>query len=329
MRITGIGIDEDVSYSNGDLSHLQKNLAFFAACGFDNVELTVHRLGVIINGRLRQRQVEKIQRITEKFPFVYTVHAPLRLNLAFPQRWPGNPTDLAHERNVFIANLDFCAAIGAKVMVYHSGLIALHQAAFGLSPLPTDDELEQGRAQEVNALQDLMPLAAERGLVVAMENRDPHPWEAATLIQAGLPPDLLLKYHAGMSMSDLVRQIKAVNHSNLGITLDFAHLFLAANYCGFNYLEAIREAAPYIRHLHASDNFGRLGGVFSSLSDRIPYGDGDVHLPPGWGEIPYVDALSQLSEYEGLYVLELPSHFHNDLPEILETVQQTIHDATE
>jgi sugar phosphate isomerase/epimerase len=329
MRITGIGIDEDVSYPNGDLSHLEKSLAFFVACGFDNVELMVHQLNVIINGGLRQQQVERIRRITEKFPFTYTVHAPLRLNLAFPQRWPGHPSDLTHEQDVFIASLDFCAALGAKVMVYHSGLIALYQVAFGFSPLPTDDELERAREQEVNALRGLMPLAAERGVIVGMENRDPHPWEAVALIQAGLPPDHLLKYHAGMSMPDLVRQVEAVNHPNLGITLDFGHLFLAANYCGFDYLEAIRQAAPHIRHLHGSDNFGRLGGVFSGLSDRIPYGDGDVHLPPGWGDIPYPEAFSQLSGYEGLYVLELPPRFRDDFPEILAAVRQTIGEATE
>ena len=102
---------------------------------------------------------------------------------------------------------------------------------------------------------------------------------------------------------------------------------LIASTIGFDYLEAIRQAAPYVCHLHGSDNFGRLGGMFSSLSDRIPYGDGDVHLPPGWGDIPYVEAFLQLSGYEGLYVLELPPHFRNDFPEILETVQQMIRES--
>lgn len=215
MRITGIGINGDANHLNGSLSQLEEDMAFFHHCGFDSVELSVHGLDVVINGRLQQRQVDRVHAITERFDFVYTVHAPNRLNLAFPQSWPGHPPELAHEQDVFVACLDFCAAIGAGVMVYHSGLIALQQAAFGLAALPDDEALERAREQEVSVLRELMPLAAERGVVVAMENRDPHLWEVAILMRASLPPDQLLKYHAGMAIPNLVRQVEAVDHSNL------------------------------------------------------------------------------------------------------------------
>ena len=328
MRITGIGINGDANHLNGSLSQLEKDMAFFHYCGFDTVELSVHGLDVVINGRLQQRQVDKVHAITKRFDFVYTVHAPNRLNLAFPQSWPGHPPALAHEQDVFVACLDFCAAIGARVMVYHSGLIALQQAAFGLAALPDDEALEQAREQEVSALRELMPLAAERGVVVVMENRDPHLWEVATLMRASLSPDQLLKYHAGMVIPNLVRQIEAVNHSNLGLTLDFAHLFLAANHCGFDYLEAIQQAAPYVRHLHGNDNFGRLGGAFDSLPEHIPYGDGDLHLPPGWGVIPHAEALAQLPAYEGRYILELHPRFYEHFPEALETMRRIIREVS-
>jgi sugar phosphate isomerase/epimerase len=195
--------------------------------------------------------------------------------------------------------------------------------------LPDDAVLEQARAQEVAALRELLPLAAERGVQVAMENRDPHPWEVATLMRNGLSPNQLLTYHAGMSIPALVRQVQAVNHPNFGLTLDFGHLFLAANCCGFDYLEAIRQAAPYVRHLHSSDNFGRLGGVFTDLTDRIPYGDGDVHLPLGWGEIPHIDALAQLPDYDGFYILELNARCQPYFPEALETVRRLIDQVRE
>ncbi len=327
MHITGIGIDEDAEYPKGSLSQLEENLSLFRSFGFDNVELQIHRLDVVINGRLQQQRVDSVRAITENVHVTYTVHAPYRLNLAFPQSWPGHPTDLTHEQDVFAACLDFCAAVSATVLVYHSGLIALEQMAFGLSSLPDDEALERAREQEVAALRELMPLAAERGVVVAMENRDPHSWEVAALRRAGLSPDQLPKYHAGMIIPSLVQQVEAVNHPNFGLTLDFGHLFLAANYCGFDYLEAIRQAAPYIRHLHGSDNFGRLGGVFSGLSDCLPYGDADVHLPPGWGEIPHIASLAQLPDYEGLYILEISSRFHHLLPEALATAQHIIRDA--
>jgi sugar phosphate isomerase/epimerase len=330
MNILGIGINGDSCGRplSGGLTELEDALAYFDRCGFDAVELPAKRLDVVFDGRVQQRQVDRVRDVLEHFDFTYSVHAPDRLNLAFPPHGADGLPELAHEQDVFAAFLDFAAAIGAGVMVYHSGLIALHEAAFGLASLPDDEALKEAREREVLALCELMPLAAERNVVVAMENRDPHPWEVATLVRAGVPPDQLPKYHAGMAIPDLVRQVEAVNHPHLGLTLDLGHLFLAASYCRFDYLEAIGQAAPYVCHLHGSDNFGRLGSVFDGMADRISHGDGDLHMPPGWGAIPYVEALAQLPDYEGLCILEMRPRFCERFPEILEVTKRIVHDAT-
>jgi sugar phosphate isomerase/epimerase len=327
MRITGIYINGDGDHLDGSLAQLEEDLRYFEQCGFDGVELSVHGLDVIIGGRLRRVQVDRVREITERFGFGYSVHAPDQMNFGFPPPGRDGKLDSSMDRDIFVASLDFCAAIGAGVMVYHSGLIALHRAAAGLEDLPSDEELERARAREVAALRELMPLAAERSVVVAMENRDPHPWELATLRRYGRSEAELLKYHAGMSLPELVNQVEAVNHPNLGLTLDFGHLFLAANQCGFDFLDAIRKAAPHIRHLHASDNFGRLGGPFDSLNHRIPSGEGDVHLPPCWGTIPHVEALRQLPTYEGLYILEMRPRFFEHFASALAKARQFASEA--
>lgn len=327
MHITGIGINADAARLNGSLAQLEEDLSFFHRCGFDAVEISIHGLDVVINGGLYRPRVNRVRAATERFDFVYTVHAPDRLNLAFPHKRVGNATGLAFEQDVFVACLDFCAAIGAGVMVYHSGLIALHEAAIEPGTLPDDDRLEQAREQEESALRQLTPLAAERGVVVAMENRNPHLWELVTLQRAGLATDQLLKYHPGLAIPNLVRQVEAVGHPNLGLTLDFAHLLLAANQCGFDYLEAIRQAAPKVRHLHGNDNFGQLDSIYSDLPDSIPYGDGDLHLPPGWGVIPHLKAMAQLPAYEGLYILELRPRFYEHFPEALETIWRIVEEV--
>jgi sugar phosphate isomerase/epimerase len=327
VHITGVCINADGGRLNGSLERLKEDLTFFENCGFDGVELSAHGLDLIVGGRLHQPQLDRVRAIVDRFDLTYTVHAPDRLNLAFPQRMPGCASELPLEKKVFVACLDACAALGAKVMVYHSGLIALHQVAYGLGGLPDDGTLERARDQEVNALRELLPLAAERGVVVAMENRDPHPWEVAALMRAGAAVDQLLTYHAGMSIPALVRQVEAVDHPSFGLTLDLGHLYIAAHVCGFDYLAAIRQAAPYVRHLHSSDNFGRLGGVFDELHFRIPYGDGDVHLPHGWGTLPHADALAQLPGYEGLYVIEIRSRFREYLAETLDVVRAIIGQA--
>lgn len=328
MRITGICINGDGEHLGGSLTQLAADLRLFQECGFDGVELSVHGLDVINGGRLLRGQLDRVRAIVAGFAFAYTVHAPDNVNLAFPQKRWRHENESAMERDVFLASLDFCAAIGAGVMVYHSGLMALAPVAAGLEPLPGEEELERAREREVAALRDLVPLAAERGVVVAMENRDPHPWEVATLRRHGVPDEQLHKYHAGMLLPVLVAQVEAVNHPNLGLTLDFGHLFLAASQVGFDYLQAIAQAGPYIRHLHTSDNWGRLGGPFDSLSHRVPFGEGDVHLPPGWGAIPHVEALRQLPGYEGYYVLEIRPRFYEHLPEAVEATRHIVRQAS-
>jgi sugar phosphate isomerase/epimerase len=327
MHITGICINGDGDHFGGSLAQLEEDLTFFQQCGFDGVELSVPGLDVVSGGRLQSSQVDRVRAIVGRFDLTYTVHAPDQMNFAFPHGGRRGGSDAAMDRDVFVASLDLCAAIGARVMVYHSGLIALQGVAAGLETLPGDEELEEARQREVESLRALMPLAAERGVVVAMENRDPHPWEVATLRRCGVAEEQLVKYHAGMSVPSLVAQVEAVDHPNLGLTLDFGHLFLAANQVGFDYLEAIRQAAPHVRHLHSSDNWGRLGGAVDSLTHRVPFGEGDVHLPPGWGAIPHVEALQQLPDYEGYYVLEIRPRFCEHLTAALETARHIVHQA--
>lgn len=327
MRISGIGINGDGEHLAGSLAQLAADLRFFEECGFDSVELSVHGLDVISGGRLQRDQLNRVRTIVTDFAFAFTVHAPDQINLAFPQGRERGELEPGMDRAVFVASLDFCAAIGAGIMVYHSGLMALHEVAAGLGPLPGDEDLARAREREVAALRELMPLAAERGVVVAMENRDPHPWEVATLRRAGLAEEQLVKYHAGMSVPVLVAQVQAVNHPNLGLTLDLGHLFLAAHQVGFDYLQAIRQAAPHVLHLHVSDNWGRLGGPFDSLNHRVPFGEGDVHLPPGWGVIPHAEALQQMPDYEGFLILEIRPRFYEHLAAALDTTRAIVRQA--
>lgn len=329
MQIRGILINADGDHLGGHLANLEACLALFQSAGFDGVELSAPGLDVISGGRLRRAQVDRVRAIAGRFPFQYTVHAADQMNLAFPGTTIGGAPDSSMDRAVFAASLDFCAEIHAPVMVYHSGLMSLYPAATGLGPLPDDDELARAREREAAALRELAPLAAERGVVVAMENRDPHPWEIAVLRHFGLPAEQLPKYHAGMIVPDLVAQVKAVGHPNLGLTLDLGHLYLAAKQCGFGFLEAVRQAAPYVRHLHASDNWGRLGGYFDSLNHRNPHGEGDVHMPPGWGGIPHVEALKQMPQYEGYYLVEIRPRFYEHAAEARQAAQRLVAEATD
>ncbi len=320
MKINGYGRDIAGSYIYGDLGRLEAELDRTAELGFDVAEIGITGTSAIINGQLVPQQVDTVQSVLADFDLRYTVHAPNRTNLAFS-------ADLELERAILQGCLEFCDHIGATVLVYHSGLQALNAAATGTSDLPDDAALARGMEREVTALRDLAPVADERGVTIAMENGDPHLWEYAILRANNRPPTDLSKYHDRLRTPPIVSQLEAVGHPRVGMTLDVAHLHLACHVLGMDYLEAVRQAAPWVRHLHVNDNFGKLDSGFVRESDRLPYGEADLHLPPGWGRIPLADAFAQLDSYTGDLILEIKRGYWPHLAEALATTRQLVMEA--
>lgn len=146
------------------------------------------------------------------------------------------------------------------------------------------------------------------------------------MAQFGLPREALTKHHARLTIAPIIRQLEAINHPNIALTLDIAHLHIAAHDLGFDYLDAVSEAAPWTKHLHANDNFGRLDQGFDKESDRWAYGEADIHLPPGWGSIPYEEVFACLPDYEGDLVLEIKPDFQDYLAEGLESMRGVLQD---
>jgi sugar phosphate isomerase/epimerase len=201
----------------------------------------------------------------------------------------------------------------------------LDMARAGVRPtLLSDDELADGARQEVVALQEIAPLAADVGLIIGMENGDSHQWEHQLIARFGLPRQALLKHHARLAITPIVRQLEAIDHPAVAMTLDIAHLHIAAHDMGFDYLDAVAEAAPWVRHLHANDNFGKLDTGFDNEYERWPYGEADLHLPPGWGNIPYAEVFRRLPDYTGDLILEIKSGFADEFAEGKATIEQTI-----
>jgi sugar phosphate isomerase/epimerase len=300
MDIRNIGIS--IGASNGYLDQLDTNLRYAQDAGFELVELGLSSLNLIINGRLIPELSQSVQAVLRRYPLRYTVHAPNRTNLAFGY-------DLDMDYAVLQACIEFAGAIRADRLVYHSGLQAVEYVRNGVYPLLTPDDMQRGAAREVVALKRIAPLAADQGVVICMENGDPHLWEYEVLRANGLPDNALPVYHPRLRIPPIVEQVQAVDHPNVGMTLDLAHLHLAAQAVPFDYLEAVAQAAPVTRHIHLNDNFGKLDSNFDDGGVRAPYGEADLHLPPGWGIIPLAEAFQRLPNYSGDIILEIKERY--------------------
>jgi sugar phosphate isomerase/epimerase len=310
MKMSGIGINVDDRTVDGRLSVLESYLRYVQDIAYDVGEVSIPGLDVVINGRLNPDRLKAVQQILTRFHLRYSVHAPGRANLAF-----GANRDLDFQ--VLEASLRFCNAIGARILVYHSGLQALDMARTGTAALPDADELARGREREIDGLRRLTPIASDLGVIIAVENLDPHLWEYGVLIRGGKRAEDLSAYHSRLLVPRIVEILQAVDHPNVGMTLDLAHLYLATQVLRVDYLDAIRQAAPWVRHIHVNDNFGRLDTGRDWEGERLPYGEGDLHLPPGWGAIPLREAFALLPNFAGDVVLELKTRYWEHFSEAL------------
>jgi sugar phosphate isomerase/epimerase len=160
-----------------------------------------------------------------------------------------------------------------------------------------------------------------------MENLDPHLWEHELIRSFGLPRSEIDRHLARLRIGPIARQLEAIDDPNVGMTLDVTHLYLSSLDLGFEYLDAVREAAPWVRHLHVSDNFGRLDSGYPCERDRRAFGEGDLHMPPSWGSIPYREVLGRLPDYRDDLVLEIQTDFEDYLTEARTNMQSILNIA--
>ena len=272
------------------MAKLRMEFDFFAACGFDAVELSIPGLYLILNGRLDERRAERTQAILRQFSFRYTLHLPDNLNLASPAE-PKSAYSIACEC------LSFAAAARAEVAVYHCGLDFVETKDL--------QALGAARRQEVEQLQSLASKAEQHGVLIAVENSDPRRGEQLQLAALSISGSEARQLHPALDPSAVAAEVAEVGHPNVGMTLDFGHFYLASALTGQEFLPTIEAVSRRVDHIHLNDNFGRLAPAGLSRMDEALLGLADCHLPPGMGSIPLRDSLGFFTDFAGYIILEL------------------------
>eukprot|EP01037_Dinobryon_pediforme_P012395 gene12395-12481_t len=218
----------------------------------------------------------------------FTLHAPIAVN--FMDETHG---DL--NLRVLESSIRFAALVGASVIVIHPGRVTPNADVVGR------DRLLKLEREGVLRAADL---AGRHHIRIGMENLNPN-------------RDFMAGHQTSYALDPiaLAEQIDAINHEAVCGVLDFAHGWLAAGKLGFDYEQHVRAFAPYVGHLHVTDNCGApITAPYTADADHVALGMGDLHLPIGWGTVPYDTLLTDLAIRPGTVAnLELKNTYGNEL----------------
>lgn len=255
------------------------------------VELPLYAMDLIVGGHIRRERLKELKAILKNSELRYTVHGPIAINLM------DEPFRMPLHMDVLKASIDVSAELGAVHYVLHGGVRDNLSA----------QELEAVYAQQRSALREIGDFARERNIIVVVETL----FAYETYRHTALP-------------SKLARELAKINHPNICACFDFSHGFINSTLHGVDFAAEAEALAPFAKHLHIHDSFGRPVMIERiSRAERVAFGLGDLHLPLGWGSIPWKQLMETLQlPDEVIFMLELPPQYWPELASCLATVHK-------
>jgi sugar phosphate isomerase/epimerase len=164
---------------------------------------------------------------------------------------------------IIARDAEVTAAVGAANYVIHSGIVPMQQS----------QGIEDAYLRQREWLARGGDLAAECGITLCVETlfTDDHNRHTATPAR-------------------LARELAAIAHPAVMATIDISHAYLRLDYDGRrnDLIEELAALARFGKHLHIHDSFGRQDDIWMfTEGERLAFGHGDLHLPVGWGDIPW------------------------------------------
>ena len=287
--VRGLGFSSWVS-EDSNFEQLRRNLDEAAGLGVEFVELPIFGMDLIAGGRVLPGQLKRLKAAINGRGPGYTAHGPIAVN--FMQR-----EMLARHFAVAKATIEAAAEIGAIHLILHTGQM----------PAQPEENIEQAYAVQRDAYASLGEIAATHSLLIAIENI----FASESGSHTALP-------------SRLAREIEAIAHPNVRACLDVSHAAILCATMQADFLAETKALARIARHLHIHDSFGDPAHLRTyRRSERVAYGLGDLHLPLGWGNLPWLDLMTKLDfEPDVIFNLELPVPYWFELRQSVRSMQE-------
>ena len=264
--------------SNFDLVDPAPFLDEAEGLGVDTVEVPFFAARLMANGAVLEPTARLFEKRLEGRRLTCSTHALLSINLMGPAE------ALARHERLAEVCIELTARLGGGNMVLHCGLSA-----------ETGDGLEAAYARQREALARLGDVAARNGVVICVETI----WGFDGR-ETALP-------------GRLAAEIRAVGHDSVQATLDYAHAALQCAVKGADLMQEAAALAPLAAHIHVNDCFGAVhDGAIPLAGESLAYGSGDLHLPLGWGSLPFARLMTELAYPDEVIVNDElhPTYWH-------------------
>lgn len=248
---------------DGNFSTLQPALGAIADLGATAAELSLFGEEMISGGRIIEERATRLVEITRQFDLRYSVHGQIVSNFMDREH-------LDYQKAAVRAMLELCDRVGAGILVHHSGNAKMP----ALSRIADLDRMER------DALGEMADVAAGYGVRIALENIF-----ATSDAEYRQTPE---------TVAETVRAVGSLAVCGL---IDFSHAYIESTRLGLDWRDQIRAMAPVTGHLHVHDSFGRPYSMtkFYHAAEATALGIGDLHLPIGWGDIPWEEIFAELT----------------------------------
>ncbi|WAC28200.1 sugar phosphate isomerase/epimerase family protein [Ancylobacter sp. SL191] len=274
IRASGYSILE----GSPEFDDLGAHLDEAEALGVDLVELPAYAWHLIVGGRLLTNRLDDLVRALAGRRLAYSMHGTLAINLMdIPERLPRHEAVLA-------ANIEIAAAIGAHHLVMHTGHVSD----------PADD-VEVAYSRQREALVRAGDHAARLGVLLCVENI----FRFRGVRETATP-------------AKLAGELSAIEHPAVRATLDVSHGYIRCTDARLDPIAEMAQLAPYVAHFHLHDSFGRPTEMWTyHPAEAVALGEGDLHLPIGWGSIDWDAVIEAVQPPAGaVAVMELePRHW--------------------
>ena len=269
--------------ANGQPQTISESLDLLEARDVDTVEVPLLWMELVLNGQVMPERLAALKAALKDRPFQWTAHAAIGLNFTC------DPAYLPLHMALARAHLQIAGEIGAEHMVLHTGSFATGSASAQMARLYD---------QQRESLLTLAAEARECGVILCVENIFS---EKGNRITA--------------SPSQLAAELRLMDHPNLVACLDVSHAALQCDAMGLDFEAEVAALIPLAKHVHLHDSFGRSGTIpVHTRFEAMGFGTGDLHLPLGWGNLPF-DRLLSLGEFPAatIFNVELNKHLWHGL----------------